>query len=119
MYAGGAILEDYYGDGKDDLWYSGWEARAVWRVTDLMGWLADWGWTRTHALEVAFRYEGYETDVDESGAPTRQEDFTFGLNYLWQDYVRVQLDYVLRRTTDVAEPDLRDDLFVASVQAAI
>ena len=119
LYGGGAILEDYYSDGKDDLWYHGWEGKVIWQISQpLRAWTgADW--LKEHAFELGFRYDGLLTDVDESGSPTWQRDYTFGAAYLWREWIKVQADYVVRRTADPAKPDLADDGLVISMQGAI
>ena len=119
LYGGGAILEDYYADGKDDLWYHGWEGKLVWQFSQpLRAWTGA-AWLEEHAFELGFRYDGMTTEVDESGSPSWQRDYAFGLAYLWRDCVKVQVDYVMRRTEDRAAPDLDDDGLIVCLQGAI
>jgi hypothetical protein len=119
MIAGGGILEDYYGDGKDDLRYWGGEGRLVWRVTRFLRELCDVRFPDDHELEAAFRYDALTLEIDESGAPTREHAWSIGVNYLCADYFKAQLDYVLRRTDDPAEPDLDDDRLLLLLQGEI
>jgi hypothetical protein len=119
LYGGGAILEDYYADGKDDLWYHGWEGKVVWRVSQPLRVWTGADWLAEHAFELGFRYDGMTTEVDESGSPAWQRDYAFGLAYLWRDFVKVQIDYVLRRTEDRAAPDLDDDGLTMCLQGAL
>jgi len=119
LYGGGKILEDFYGDGKDDLHYHGWEGKIMWRLTEPLRAWTGWSWLHDHALELGFRYDGLMTETDESGMPTWQRNYTFGLAYLWRDYIKVQTDFIVRRTADPAQPDLADDGLILCVQGAM
>jgi hypothetical protein len=119
MVAAGAILEDYYGDGRDDLRYWGGAGQLLWRVTTLIRGPGHARFPEGHELEAAFRYDNLTTEVDESGSPTRLHSWTFGANYLWDEYLKVQLDYTLRRTDDPAAPDPADDRLLLALQGVI
>lgn len=119
MVAVGGILEDYYGDDRDDLHYWGGEGRAIWRVTSLLRGPAHVRFPEGHELEAAFRFDNLSTETDESGQPTRHNEWTVGANYLWESYLKVQLDYTLRRTRDPAVPDLADNRWLLALQGAI
>jgi phosphate-selective porin len=91
----------------------------VWRVSQPLRVWTGADWLAEHAFELGFRYDGMTTEVDESGSPAWQRDYAFGLAYLWRDFVKVQIDYVLRRTEDRAAPDLDDDGLTMCLQGAL
>lgn len=119
LYAGGVIAEDYYGDGRDDLHYDGGSAQAVLRLSSLLRNVFAVPVPAGHDVRLQLRYDVYSYEVDESGAPVRQDDVTVGAAYLFRDYFRVQLDYSRRRTRDPGQPDLADDLVLLMLQAGV
>jgi hypothetical protein len=112
----GQIREDFSGDGKRDLRFSGWSASAAWDVFPLLR-TAGWSLAEDHALELAARFERMDHEVDESGLTVRRERTTFGASYVASSYLKVQLNYILRRTDDPAvTADLDNDALLASFQ---
>lgn len=95
----GQIRDDFNADGNVDLKYSGWAASVGWDVFSslraLRGWPPD-----GHALELCARHERIEKETDESGLTRRRDITTFGVNYVAPRHLKVQLDWILRRTED-------------------
>ena len=117
-YIVGRVGEDYDADGNPDLAYRGWEARVLWNLGPALGLLVPGGWRGRHGFELGFRAEGYTSDVNASGSPVSQYDWTIGLSYRYRTLVALQLNYVHRVTDDPANPDLGDDLLVLAVQGS-
>lgn len=119
MYAGGVIAEDYYGDEKDDLRYSGCAGQLVIGLSTALRNLFDVAWPEAHDLELGSRYALYSYEVDESEHPTDQTDISVGVTYLFRDVIGVHLDYTRQRTDDPTEADLDDDFVMLMFQAGI
>ncbi len=117
---GGLIRDDFNGDGRTDLRYSGWAVSAVWAPFPLLGRVSGWSLPERHALEIAARFERFDKEVDESGLRVRREQKTLGLSYAAASHVKVQLEYILRCTDDPAAvaPDLANNVLLANFQAA-
>ena len=116
---GGRVRDDFDGDGKTDLRYSGWAVSAAWDLFTVLrnaGRLLPEG----HALEIAGRFERFDQEVNESGLRVRREQKTVGVNYVATSVFKVQLEYVWRRTDDPTAPvpDLANNVLFAQVQAA-
>ncbi len=117
---GGQIRDDFNGDGKVDLRYSGWSLAAAWDLFPLLGRLLELRLPEGHRAELAVRYEETSQELDETGLPIRRVRTTLGASYVAGPYAKVQVQYVLRHTDDPAAvaPDLANDLFLVCVQAA-
>lgn len=117
---GGQVRDDFNGDGRIDLRYSGWAVSAIWDLYPLARALTGLSPWEGHALELAFRFERTDQELDESRLPVRRERATFGLHYVAAGWARLQLEYVLRRTEDPAAfaPVPANDVLFASVLAA-
>ncbi|HEY3448609.1 MAG TPA: porin [Myxococcales bacterium] len=118
---GGQIRDDFNGDGKVDLRYSGWAAAALWNLFPAIDALFGWQPPEGHALELAFRFDRIDTQQDEADATVREDHYTLGINYLAGEHVKVQLDYILRRNQDplhVEQAALRNDIVFLNFQAA-
>jgi len=115
---GGQIRDDYTGSGKIDLRYSGWAVSAVWNIfpvlEKVLGRSLPWG----HAVELVARYDTSTGEMGESGNLVRVHHATFGANYLAGEHLKVQLNYVVRRTEDPVNPQLANDILFANLQAA-
>jgi len=117
MLAGGTIDEDFDANGEGDLAYSGWEARALWNLSEFVRWLTPVGWLAEHRFEVGGRFDRYLSQSNQSGPRTRQDDWTLGLSYAFRDLVRVQLNYTWKHTRDPSLPELDDDVLFICIQA--
>lgn len=114
MFAAGEVDDDYDADGNTDLRYSGWDVRAIWALSEVIA----PGWTE-HRIELTGRYEVYASEWNGVGAEVTQAQLTLGLNYLFADYARAMLNYMIRWTDDPTEPDLADDAVLLGLQLSI
>ena len=115
MYGAGRIDDDFDADGRRDLDYSGWEARLVWRLDPLLCWLGT-GWTgQHHHLDLAGRFDTIRSVADEAPGETRRRTFTSGVTWSYDAAIAVRLNWVVRRLSDEAEPDLDDDAVLLDV----
>ncbi len=117
MLAGGTIDEDFDANGQGDLAYSGWEARALWNLSEFVRWLTPVGWLAEHRFEVGGRFDRYLSQSNQSGPRNRQDDWTLGVGYAFRDLVRVQLNYMWKNTRDPSLPELDDDVLFLCIQA--
>jgi len=119
MYGAGSILDDFDDNGKTDFIYSGREGRLIWRLNPLLRLLgADTDVLERHLLELGFRWERYSTESDESGLLVRRDNWTVGLSYRWQPYIRMQFNVILHRVDEPYPPDLDYDVYLLCVQFA-
>jgi hypothetical protein len=119
LFGQGEIRDDYDDDGRTDLHYSGWEYRMLWRANELLSKLAPAPFWERHTFELGVRFDKYTREWNQSGERVIQENWTFGLNYLFDRYIKVQLNYVIKRTDDPSLHDLDDDILLLSVQGAV
>ena len=117
MLAGGSIDEDFDADGRGDLAYSGWEARALWDLSTFVRWFAPVPWLSEHHFEIGARFDRYLSQSNQDGPRTRQDDWTLGVSYAFRELVRLQVNYMWKDTRDPTFPDLGDDLLLICVQA--
>ena len=104
MYAGGAMDEDIlYGDGKKDYLYWGYEGKGVWEI------LRD-------RLEIGIRFDTYRYEFNESDDRTEANTWTLGGTYRHRAALKTQLNYMRKETVARDEPDLKDDILLASLQ---
>jgi opacity protein-like surface antigen len=118
MLAWGVIDEDFDADGRGDLAYSGWEARAIWDLSAFVSTMVRAPWLLHHRFELGGRFDRYLARTNQTGPRTRQDDWVLGVSYAFRDRVKIQLNYRWRETRDPGLPDLDDDLLLLSVQAA-
>jgi hypothetical protein len=118
-YGAGENLDDWDDDGQVDFAYDGWEWRFIARLNPLLEALTDWPALHDHAFELGFRYDELVTESDESGVEIRHRNYTSALNYLYQDFIKVQANWIVRRTEDPYNPDLGDNAFILSLQGML
>ena len=118
-YSRGTTLDDFDDNGKKDLMWSGWEWRVVWRLNPVLRLLAPCRMLEAHAFEIGFRHDELSTESDESGVAVRRTANTVGANYLYRSWLKVQMNYVQRRTDDPFEPDLAGNAWLMSLQVKI
>ena len=119
LFGEGEIRDDYDDDGRTDLHYSGWECRLLWRINDLFSRLLPAPFWERHAFELGIRFDTYSREWNQSGERIVLRNWTFGLNYLFDRYLKVQINYVVKLTDDPSLYDLDDDILLLSVQGAI
>jgi Phosphate-selective porin O and P len=118
-YGAGKNLDDWDDNGAVDFAYEGWEWRLIGRLNPLLKALTTWPALDHHAFELAFRYDALTTESDESGVRIRHRTWTPGFNYLYKDILKVQANWIVRRTDDPFNPDLADNAFILSLQGRI
>jgi hypothetical protein len=116
LHARGVIHDDFDDDGKTDYRFRAWEARVIWRLNPMLAWLTSSGWLDDHALDLAFRWEAFTDESDESGVEVTATDWTAGATWSYLERIRVQVNYVARRTEDPYKPDLADDVLLVNIQ---
>jgi hypothetical protein len=119
LYGRGEIRDDYDDDGRTDLIYSGWECRLLWRINDPLAKLLPSPFWERHAFELGARFDTYTREWNQAGEQVIQRNWTFGLNYFFDRYVKVQINYVIKRTDDPSLYDLDDNILLLSVQGAV
>ncbi|MFH1807554.1 MAG: hypothetical protein ABIJ09_02320 [Pseudomonadota bacterium] len=119
LAGGGRIDDDYDNDGRADLLYEGWDLRLLWSVRDSLGTLLPASLTADHDLQLAARYDWYQSQWNEVGSLVSQQEITVGVNYLYKDLVRLMLDAIWRQTDEPGLPDLADDGVLLSLQISI
>lgn len=103
MYGEGKVDDNYFLTSEKDLKYKGYEAKILsWLIPDLM--------------QIGLRYDIYKSKFLENGIINRQKNLTFGVNILPICNMRIQLNYVLKQTDNLAEPDLDDNIFFLNCQ---
>jgi hypothetical protein len=113
MVGQGFINDDYDANSKRDYKFFGGEVRLIWRLDPLIRLLAG-TWDDSQHLELGVRYDRYDTVADESAFTIRSHVVTTGIQWIYDRYLRVHLDYVVRRTQDPTQKDLDDDAVLLS-----
>lgn len=103
MYGEGIIDDDFFNSRLTTLEYSGWEAKALALL-----------WKKR--LELGVRFDTYRIETDESGNPTEQDNWTFGLNIMPTPPIRIQINYMIKDTRNAIVPDLADNIVFVNFQ---
>ena len=119
LFGEGEIRDDYDDDGRTDLHYTGWECRLLWRINDLFSRMVPATFWERHIFELGVRFDTYSREWNQAGEQFVVKNWTFGLNYLFDRYLKLQINYVIKRTDDPSLYDLDDDILLLSVQGAI
>jgi hypothetical protein len=108
----GQRIDGFYGRGSMDDFiesqryrfdYSGWGA---WSILPLF----------EDRLELCLRYDVFTTEFNEDGNETSQKNWTAGLNYSPEEFLRFQMNYMHKEKVNEFEPDLDDDIIFFNVQ---
>ncbi len=102
MYGGGVINDDYFHTGEKNLDYSGWEAKVVVPLDE--------------NIEAGLRYDNYSYRAHGVENTTHQNNLTLGFNYLVDQDMRLQLNYMMKDTDDNINADLDDDILYLNFQ---
>jgi hypothetical protein len=102
MYGGGVIDDDFFHTGERNLDYAGWEGKILVPLNK--------------TVEAGLRYDNYSYTAHGSPSATDQNNWTIGLNYNLEKDMRVQVNYMLKDTNTIGEPDLDDDIFFVNFQ---
>lgn len=103
LYAAGAVNDDYFHADLSNLEYSGWEAKILAQL------ICD-------RLQLGVRYDNYTESFFGGGAPTKQGNLTFGVNFIPASNTRLQLNYVIKKTDSKIKPDLDDNILFLNFQ---
>jgi hypothetical protein len=108
----GQRLEGFYGNGgMDDFLesqpyrfdYDGW---GLWSLQPLFDGL----------IELGLRYDAFTTEFQEDGNETSERNWTMGMNVHSEEYLRLQLNYVYKKTVNEFEPDIKDNILLINFQ---
>ena len=105
-------LEGFYGSGKMRDFLEGQPYRfdfdgwAVWVLQGLFD----------NQLELGIRYDVFGQEFFNDGNKTEQRNWTFGVNYRPLDYIRIQLNYILKDTHNKFVKDVDDNILFTNFQ---
>lgn len=108
----GQRIIGFYGNGEmDDFWeaqryrfdFDGW---GLWTIQPLL----------TNRIELGLRFDTATTEFNRDGNETTQKNWTVGVNYCPETYLRLQLNYVMKETVNDFEPDIDDDIIFLNAQ---
>lgn len=105
MYGAGKVNDDYFYVEQEDLKYSGYEARFL-------------VWLMRNRLQIGARYDTYIREFLKSGNLPDENNLTFGINLIPTRDMRLQLNYMIKRTEDDIEPDLDDNILFLNLEYA-
>lgn len=103
MYAKGEVNDDYFHAALTNLRYSGWEAKLLFVMIK-------------DKIQLGLRYDRYTESYFGEGTPTKQNDITFGCNFIPASNVRLQLNYVIKNTDSEAKVDSDDNILFLNFQ---
>jgi hypothetical protein len=119
LIGAGEIRDDYDNDGLTDLRYSGYQTSLLFDLRELLLIVYPGSYLKSHRLQLAFRFESRKGEWNQSGILAKKTRWTLGVNYLWSDLIKVQLNYLINQTEDPSFPDLDDNALILSFQLAI
>ncbi|HMA75933.1 MAG TPA: hypothetical protein VKO43_01345 [Candidatus Krumholzibacteriaceae bacterium] len=108
----GQRLYAFYGEGDMDDFslaqrylfeYSGWGLSLIHPIQNLK-------------LELCGRFDRFETRYTTGSITTTQENITMGVNFDPDERIRLQLNYTIKNTKNISEPDLNDDILYLNFQ---
>jgi len=102
-FYGSGVMKDYWDSIGYRFDYSGW---GLWTMQPLLG----------DRIELGIRYDVFSTEFNSSGSVTDQNNWTFGVNFSPEKYLRLQLNYVVKDTVDDFEPDRDDNILFMNFQ---
>ncbi len=119
LYGWGEIDDDFDHDGRTDLAYWGGEARILWLLNPLLQRISWTGFLQRHQFGMGARYDNFSSTWNGSGSTVEQHTFTFGATYRYDPTIKVQLEFLLKRTDDPDQRDLDDNVLLLSVQGYV
>jgi len=105
-------LEAFYGSGEGRDFLEGQRYRfdfdgwAVWVIQALL----------ENRLELGIRYDEFGQEFFNDGNKTEQRNWTFGVNYRPLEYIRIQLNYILKDTHNNFAKDVNDNILFTNFQ---
>jgi len=116
LYGSGSVMDDASGTGKHDMDYFGWEAQVVWRLSPLIQRFTKAKFLDDHGFDVVFRSDNLSQRFYE-GDYYRYYTFTYGANYRFKRYVKMQLEGINRIVPNsLNEGNVNHDAIMLSVQ---
>ena len=103
MYGEGTVNDDWLRLGKKDYEFTGWEARLV------KGFFKD-------RLEFGARFDNYTWETLESGIPSKEDRWTYGINWNPVPQFRMQLNYLTKTSAIPFEEDLKDNIVFLNIE---
>ncbi len=102
-FYGKGAMNDFFNSQSYYYDYSGWGA---WALQSLFN----------GRLELGLRYDSFTTEFQRDGNETTQNDWTYGVNWWPNQYMRLQLNYLWKDKVNPDVADLGDDIFYMNVQ---
>lgn len=102
-FYGEGEMDDYFDSQRYLFDYSGWGVQAVVPV-------------KSGSLELALRFDRFVSESGRDGNKTIQDNWTAGINYSPLENMRLQLNYVNKRTSNEFESDIDDDILYMNFQ---
>jgi hypothetical protein len=116
LWGGGSIREDSDGNGLTDFAYTGFSTHLLWSLGPALRQVLSHGLPEAHAITLGARFDRLAGESDESGLPVTDDTWTVGLAYQHRELLKVQLNWLIKRTDEAYAPDLDDDALVLAVQ---
>ena len=91
----------------------------MWTLNPLISAFADSALWERHFFEIGARFDRSVSDWNETGVEVTQDNWTFAVSYLFEDLLKVQLEYMRKLTDDPSMPDLDDDILFIQIQGAL
>ncbi len=118
LYSTGKIEDDYDNDDRTDLAYRGFELKAVWNAGKMLARFMGSSFFARHEIELGLRFEREESEWNENGQTLCTDIWTLGVNYHYRNFLKLQLNAILRDTDDPSLPNLDDNALIACIQVS-
>ncbi len=102
-FYGRGDMDDFFNSQQYLFDFSGWGAQAVYPV-------------KARRIEVALRFDRFTSESGNDGNNTVQNNWTGGFNFSLANNMRMQLNYISKRTTNAFDPELDDDVLFVNFQ---
>jgi hypothetical protein len=104
MYGAGKVKDEYFYTQAENLEYSGYELKLLLSLME--------------SLQLGVRYDKYIYKFLKSGSYPDASNITFGTNFTPIQDIRIQLNYVIKKSGNEIEPDLGDNILFMNLQWA-
>jgi len=102
-FYGQGTMDDFFNSQSYRFDYGGWGAWAIQSLLD-------------NRLELGLRYDSFTAEFQEDGNETAQNHWTYGVNWMPNPYLRLQLNYEWKDTVNEFTSDLDDDILYMNIQ---
>lgn len=103
VFYGSGAIDDDWGTAQYRYDYSGWGLSTFWGHS-------------AFPLEIGVRYDELDSGYSQVDDETEERHWTAGCNWFPHPPVRLQLNYVWKRTVSGADPDLHDNILYLNAQ---